>query len=169
MLKTFKNILFILIFSLICYSCTTSQYVYEYDDYSYEVKSSVSFDVIITYGTPYYYNGSILYYLYNDIYYYPYWYNNYWYVRAYARPYNHLRPRPHFRPSHNDYRFRPGTYRGYGVPNGHHNHYTPNRPHNKRPNINNRPHNVPYNNGHHSRSNINNRPHNHSHGLGGRR
>ena len=74
MLKTIKKILLILIIPLIMYSCTTSQYVYEYDDYSYEVKSSVSFDVIITYGTPYYYNGSILYYLYNDIYYYPYWY-----------------------------------------------------------------------------------------------
>ena len=110
------------------------------------VRSNVSFDVIIQYGTPYYRDGALLYYLYRDIYYYPFYYNNYWYVRAYRRPFTHFDHRPYFRPHRYDYRFSPGSYRGFYRPNNPNSHYrpiTPNRgnndryhrPHGSRPTI----------------------------------
>lgn len=163
-------------------SCETTTYATAqtdiYDDYEqYEVRSTVGFDVIIRYGTPYFYRGDILYYFYDGIYYYPYWYNDYWYVKAYTRPFNHLRYKPYFRPSYRDYRFRPGIYRGYNRP-----HY---KPHNHRPNnhihkpYSSRPNNgIHGNNGHMNRppnnGNMNHQPHHRpnggSHGhFGGRR
>lgn len=69
------------------------------------------------YGTPYYYNGSILYYVYKDLYYYPFYYNNHWYVRTYSMSFNHLRYRPYFRPHRYDYRFVPGFHKGFDRPN----------------------------------------------------
>lgn len=137
-------------------SCETYTYATTQDDIYVEadvdvVRSNVSFDVIIRYGTPYYMDGVILYYLYKDIYYYPFYYNNYWYVRAYRRPFTHFDRRPYFRPHRYDYRFSPGQYRGFdrhGVT--HHRHPNINRfnrrpdvqprqprPDNRRPNINN--------------------------------
>lgn len=103
-------------------SCGVYDYATTQDDIYVEsevdiVRSNVSFDVIIQYGTPYYHNGSILYYVYNDLYYYPFYYNNYWYVRAYRRPFIHLDRRPYFRPHRYDYRFKPGHYRGFDRPN----------------------------------------------------
>lgn len=88
-------------------------YVEAYEDI---VRSNVDFNIIIQNGTPYYYNGSVLYYTYNGLYYYPYYYNNYWYVRAYRKPFVHLNHKPYFRPHRYDYRFTPGTYRGYNRP-----------------------------------------------------
>ena len=102
------------------------------------VRSNISFDVILRYGTPYYRDGVLLYYVYRDIYYYPFFYDNYWYVRAYRRPFIHFDHRPYFRPHKYDYRFSPGHYRGFD------------RPHN--PNIG-RPHGRPHN------SNIDRPPH----------
>ena len=81
------------------------------------VRSNVDFNVVMYYGTPYYYNGSILYYTYKDLYYYPFYYNNYWYVRTYRVPFNHLRYRPYFRPHRYDYRFVPGFHKGFDRPN----------------------------------------------------
>lgn len=96
------------------------------------VRSDVDFNIVVRYGTPYYYNGSILYYIYRDLYYYPFYYNNYWYVRAYSRPFNHLRYRPYFRPHRYDYRFAPGSYRGFNRPNvDRHN----NKFHNRKPDV----------------------------------
>ena len=131
-------------------SCDVYTYATTQDDIYVEtdadvVRSNVSFDVIIQYGIPYYRNGTLLYYLYNDIYYYPFYYNNYWYVRAYRRPFTHFDTRPYFRPHRYDYRFSPGHYKGYDRPrnsNVHHNYInprpnptTPNRhPNNVRPN-----------------------------------
>lgn len=154
-----------MIFSL--NSCETYTYATTQDDIYVEadvdvVRSNVSFDVIIRYGVPYYMDGVILYYLYKDIYYYPFYYNNYWYVRAYRRPFTHFDNRPYFRPHRYDYRFSPGQYRGFDR-NGVTYHRHPNinrsnrrpdvqprqpRPYNRRPNVNNnRPNNrvVPQN------------------------
>ena len=127
-----------MIFSL--NSCVVSGYATTQDDIYTEtevdvVRSNVSFDVIIQYGTPYYRDGALLYYLYRDIYYYPFYYNNYWYVRAYRRPFTHFDHRPYFRPHRYDYRFSPGSYRGFYRPNNPNSHYrpiTPNRGHNDR-------------------------------------
>lgn len=103
-------------------SCETYTYATTQDDIYVEaevdvVRSNVSFDVIIQYGTPFYRDGVLLYYLYRDIYYYPFYYNNYWYVRAYRRPFTHFNTRPYFRPHRYDYRFSPGHYRGFDRPN----------------------------------------------------
>ena len=121
-------------------SCVVSSYATTQDDIYTEteadvVRSNVSFDVIIQYGTPYYRDGMLLYYLYRDIYYYPFYYSNYWYVRAYRRPFTHFDHRPYFRPHRYDYRFSPGSYRGFYRPNNPNSHYrpiTPNRGHNDR-------------------------------------
>lgn len=105
-------------------SCETYTYATTQDDIYVEtevdvVRSNVSFDVIIQYGTPFYRDDVLLYYLYRDIYYYPFYYNNYWYVRAYRRPFIHFDTRPYFRPHRYDYRFSPGHYRGFDRPNRH--------------------------------------------------
>jgi hypothetical protein len=107
-------------------SCETYTYATTQDDIYTEteidiVRSNVSFDVIIQYGTPYYKDGSLLYYLYRDIYYYPFYYNNCWYVRAYRRPFTHFDRRPYFRPHRYDYRLRPRYYRGFNRFDRYHN------------------------------------------------
>ena len=125
----------LMIFSL--NSCETYTYATTQDDIHVEtdvdiVQSNIGFDIIVKYGTPYYYNGSILYYLYEGLYYYPYWYENYWYVRAYRHPFKYYSYKPYFRPHRYDYRFKPGIYKGYNRPYYmHHNHQMrPTRPNN---------------------------------------
>ena len=63
-------------------SCDTYTYATTQDDIYVEtevdvVRSNVSFDVIIQYGTPYYRDNVLLYYLYRDIYYYPFFFFSY--------------------------------------------------------------------------------------------
>lgn len=133
-----------IIFSL--NSCVVSSYATTQDDIYTEtevdvVRSNVSFDMIIQYGTPYYRDGALLYYLYRDIYYYPFYYNNYWYVRAYRRPFTHFDHRPYFRPHRYDYRFSPGSYRGFHRPNNPNSHYRPITPNRGNNGIYHRPHN----------------------------
>ena len=106
------------------------------------VRSNISFDVILRYGTPYYRDGALLYYVYRDIYYYPFFYDNYWYVRAYRRPFIYFDHRPYFRPHKYDYRFSPGHYRGFDRPT-HRPHIRPTNPNIGRPN--GRPHVRPTN------------------------
>lgn len=107
-----------MMFSLLT-SCSTPISASVQDDMyieSYEnvvVRSDVDFSIVIRYGTPYYFNGSLLYYLYNGLYYYPYFYDNYWYVRAYRKPFYYI---PNFRPHRYDYRFSPGVHKGYNRP-----------------------------------------------------
>lgn len=132
-----------MIFSL--NSCVVSSYATTQDDIYTEtevdvVRSNVSFDIIIQYGTPYYRDGALLYYLYRDIYYYPFYYNNYWYVRAYRRPFTHFDHRPYFRPHRYDYRFSPGSYRGFYRPNNPNSHYRPITPNRGNNGIYHRPH-----------------------------
>ena len=54
--------------------------------------------VIVRYGTPYYYGGSLSYYYYNGMYYYP--YNGYYYPYNKPLPPRPGRPQPPFRPDH---------------------------------------------------------------------
>ena len=115
-MKTIKRFLFgllICVSTLSLYSCDVLMYATTQDDIYVEtsvdvVRSTISYDVIIRYGKPYYYGESILYYVYNDLYYYPYYYNNYWYLRAYRKPFDHLDRVPYFRPHKYDYRFDRG-------------------------------------------------------------
>lgn len=183
--KIFLTLTILLTLTFCISSCETTTYVTSDDTYiddsQYEVRSNIGFDIIIRYGTPYYYRGNILYYLYDGLYYYPYWYNDYWYIKVYSKPINHFR----FRPNPYDYRFRPGVYRGYGRP-----HYRPNyhmnRPHSPRPhnghmnrppqhrphngNVNRPPHNRPNSGNHGNMSRPQqNHPHNSSPRMGGRR
>lgn len=62
----------------------------------------IDVSLIITYGTPYYFEGSILYYLYEGWYYYPYLYNNYYYYYRYTRPLPPPRPGHRFIPKYDD-------------------------------------------------------------------
>lgn len=98
-------------------SVPSTEQVIEYD-YVYDTTTDIS--VIITYGKPAYYNGSLLYYYYKGWYYYPYYYGNNWYFRPYSRPYRrgHI---PYFdMPRRHDRRIDVGKY-GFSKPNGRHN------------------------------------------------
>lgn len=148
-----KNLIYLLVaalFSLSAVSCGT--YAYSQEVYDNEVVvSNDNVSIIITQGTPVYYEGHLHYYIYNNLYWYPFWYENYWYFR----PYRTIYPWGydfHFRPHHSDYRFRPGHHgfrrpdhsRGhYGLPReGHtydnHNGRRPNAKDGRRPNSDNR-------------------------------
>lgn len=124
-------------------SCGVYTYATTQDDIYVEtdddiVHSNVAFDVIIQYGTPYYRDGVLLYYLYKDIYYYSFYYNKYWYVRAYRRPFTHFDIRPYFRPHRYDYRFSPGHYRGFDRPRNPNVQYRSIAPHHQNRGFNNR-------------------------------
>ena len=109
-----KKLLFTLILSVVMISiqsCTTTcAAVYDQYDEEYVISDNADVNIIITCGTPYYYEGKLWYYLYNGLYYYPFHYNGYWYFRPYATLYSwdqyHYNYR-HFTPNYRDYRFRP--------------------------------------------------------------
>lgn len=150
-------------------SCSTYVSAGElYDNEVYVEDDNVT--VIIKCGTPVYYEGHLHYYIYNGLYWYPFWYENHWYFRSYTRIY------PwgydfHFRPCRSDYRFRPGHHgfhrpdhsRGhYGLPREGHVYRNDNA---RRPNGNNGIHNGHINPNNHN-SNV---PHwNHNNGNGNR-
>ena len=80
------------------------------------VYDGVSVDVVIGYGTPIYNaEGLLMYYIYRDLYYYPYIYNNRYYFHRYYRPL----PPNRYRPVPRDF------YRHYQPHHGHRGHYTP--------------------------------------------
>lgn len=62
---------------------TTEKVAYEYE------YPEMSMSVIIQHGTPFYYNNVLEYYLYNNIYYYPYCVGHTWYFRPMHKPYAH--------------------------------------------------------------------------------
>lgn len=84
-------------------------------------------DVVIRYGTPYYYNGTIVYYIYDGYYYYPHYNGTRWYYYKDTRPVRHHRHgwvnpgtrrphKPHGNPPHD----RPGTVKpNHGGHGGH--------------------------------------------------
>ena len=87
-------------------SCVTTAYA--------QVDDETEVAVVISNGTPYYdADGLLMYYIYRNMYYYPYYYNNAWYFRHYARP---LPPR-HYRPVPRDfYHHRPLPPRHHHTP-----------------------------------------------------
>lgn len=147
-MKKFKSILIAFVLSLTMLSFTGCETVYAatYDDVYTDPEISVS--VITTYGTPIYVDGVISYYIYRNLYYYPFYYDNVLYYRSFYRP---LPPRHHYhfgrphrgdighhghRPGHHEHRpghhgyenhhgHRPGSDHGHGVRPGDHG----NRPH----------------------------------------
>lgn len=130
-----KKLLFALILSVAAMislqSCTTTYAAaYEPYDEEYVISDNADVNIIITYGTPYYYEGQLWYYLYNGLYYYPFYYNGYWYFRPYATLYSwdwYYYHYHHFTPHYHDYRFRPHHHdwnrphhRPHGGPGGVH-------------------------------------------------
>ena len=134
-----KKIISIILGLVMCISltsCVTTAYAQTDDD--------VDVNVVVTYGTPYYdANGLLLYYIFRDLYYYPYYYGNRWYFRHYVKPlpprtyravprdfYNHRPHVTHHKPSMNGNRgignhrpsrgnMRPSTPRSSTRPSGH--------------------------------------------------
>ena len=87
-----KNFLFIasvILTSICCASCIAPAYMET-------TVSDEESDLVIHYGTPYYYNGTVAYYMYNGGYFYPYSYNNMQRLHRYSRP---LSPRKSYRHS----------------------------------------------------------------------
>lgn len=78
-------------------SCVSPAYAQGevYDD-------NVDVSVVVRYGTPYYYNGYLLYYMYDRFYYYPYVRNNRYYYYRYSRPLPHPRGVRHFEPAYHN-------------------------------------------------------------------
>ena len=152
-MKTLK--LFILaIITSICFSLTScSTYTYAQPVAAVEIEpSEVTYTTVITYGVPYYIDGIVSYYKYRDLFYYPYYWHNHWYVHPYTciqprgfvhRPHhgfvpdNRWRQPSHFKHNHNprhygsDMYYRPHT-RPNVKPNGNRPSITHNR-HNTRP------------------------------------
>jgi len=100
-----KKFLFGLVFGLgvifSMSSCVTP--AYSQDVVITESDGNVDISYVIRYGTPYYFEGSLLYYLYDGWYYYPYYLNNRWYYYRYDRPFAtyrgyRFRPQPGHRP-----------------------------------------------------------------------
>lgn len=126
-----KNLIFTILFSLssifMLTSCETTTYVTTQDDIYYgevsdaQVIINSNFDVMVVVrnGIPYYHNGELLYYLYKNLYYYPFYYGNHWYMRAYRRPFNHITYKPYFRPNKYDHKFRHGYVNGFNRPPRH--------------------------------------------------
>lgn len=88
-------------------SCVTSVYAQDDEMYTYEkpvVRTNVDIEIVIRNGTPFIVDGLVQYYLYNNLYYYPYYHNNYFYYRVYARPL--IRYPRHWRPVPRGYWFR---------------------------------------------------------------
>ena len=118
-MKKIISIIFALVTMFTVQSCVGT-YAAAQDDIYYSDNEYLSTDinVIIRYGTPYYYDGYLSYYFYNGWYYYPYFYNDY----SYFRPYRHaFRPgyRPHIYHRRGDIMLREHRY-GFSKPHNHH-------------------------------------------------
>ena len=142
-----KKIIGILVALMMCFtltSCvTTAQAQVDgvYDD--------VDVSVIVTYGTPYYNaEGLLMYYIYRDLYYYPYIHNNRYYFHRYHRPLPPHRIGIHKPIPRDFYHHQPKPYRPHiSQPNRgiHHNH---------RPNVQPRSHHNIGGGNHHRSMNV---------------
>lgn len=107
MKKKLFTILFMMLSLFTLTSCVTTV---EAQDgvYTTSVINVDDIEMAITYGTPYIINDVVQYYLYNNLYYYPFYTNGNWYYRVYTRP---LIRYPHYwRPVPRSYWFRNGRY-----------------------------------------------------------
>ena len=75
-------------------SCVTSAYAEDV------IITGDDISVVVRMGTPYYFEGALLYYLYNGRYYYPHYNNGRWYYYRYSRPLPPPRHGGHFTPNH---------------------------------------------------------------------
>ena len=118
--------LVILIFTMMLslFSVTSCVTTVEAQDevYTSIVISADDIEMAITYGTPYMLNGSVLYYIYNNLYYYPFYTGGYYYYRVYSRPL--VRYPSYWRPLPRNHWFRDGRYHNRFV------RHKPDRPHN---------------------------------------
>lgn len=109
-MRNFLLLLTILLSTVVLSSCSVSSYTtYSTDDYYVEDRG-ISYNIVVTYGTPFYFNNVLSYYWYDGIYYYPYRYNSI----EYLKPFRTVRPRGFvFVPGRYhvpDYRFRHHSY-----------------------------------------------------------
>lgn len=158
-MKKFKLFLIGLCSLIFTSSCETYGQIY-YEDYD-----GINYSTIITYGTPYYYGDVIGYYYYRGLFYYPYLWNNIWYLRPYRTPHPYgwrFVPDSHWRPARrlgDHHRIHPNNY-GPGHHDGGRGHRIGNTPNHNTPRgggVGNRPDN--------GRSNSNvGQPHTNTHG-----
>lgn len=106
-MKKYLSILLIGLMCMLCTSCVTSTYA-ETGIGDEDVQ------VVIRYGTPYYYGNTLAYYTYNGYYFYPYRYHNAWRFHRYSRPYYRRPPIPH----HNNWHRHFGNYSQHPRSNG---------------------------------------------------
>lgn len=116
-----------------------------------DMYDNVDISLVVTYGTPYYNaDGLLLYYIYRDMFYYPYYYNHRYYLHRYSRP---LPPSRlgRYKPVPRDFHVRNRPHVNHVTPPNkttqHVDAHKPNVNNRPTPNINNRP--MP---------NVNNRP-----------
>ena len=129
-MKKIIGILTALIMCITLNSCAvTTQADDMYDD--------VDISLIITYGTPYYdTEGLLLYYIYRDMFYYPYYYHNRYYFHRYSRPLPTHVYRERYRPVPRDaFRHHSPNVRHSNHPPKPHRDARPNRNHQPRPNV----------------------------------
>lgn len=90
-MKKYLSNLLMGLMCMLCTSCVTSTY-------AETTVGDEDVQIVIRYGTPYYYGNSLAYYIYDGYYFYPYRYNNTWRFHRYSRP---LPPPRHYyrRPS----------------------------------------------------------------------
>lgn len=127
-----KKFILSFIFGIVVLSTTTSciTEAYAQDVVVSDENGNANISLVIRYGTPYYFEGSILYYIYNGWYYYPYLHNNYYYYYRYSHPLPPPRHGHRFMPGYNDrpyYRFHRNHHpRPHGNVSGGHHHPRPN-------------------------------------------
>lgn len=107
-----KKIISILAALMMCFTLTSCvTYAQAQVDDMYD--DNVDISVVVSYGTPYYNTeGLLLYYIYRDMYYYPYYYHNRYYLHRYSRPLPPSR-RMAYKPVPRDF------YRDHRPPQGH--------------------------------------------------
>ena len=119
-----KKIFSILIAMTLCFimsSCVTEVQA-QVDDVYYN--DDIDINLVITYGTPFYNaEGLIIYYVYRDMYYYPYYYHNRYYFHRYRSPLPRHRmgiykpvPRDFYRHHHHHRHFTPRNGGGHTRP-----------------------------------------------------
>lgn len=113
-MRKFILLLSVLLSTVVLSSCSVSTYAaYSTDDYYVEDRD-ITYNIIVTYGTPFYFNNILSYYFYDGVYYYPYRYNSV----EYLKPFRTVRPC--------GFVFVPGRYH---VPDYRFRHHSYNRPH----------------------------------------
>ena len=112
-MKKFVLILFSCILSLCLTSCMTEAYgqTVLYDD---------GVELVVRYGTPYYYGSTIAYYYYNGYYFYPYRYGNGWRFHRYSSPLYSSRPISRYRMERPHRHHDVGRYSGSNMNRHHH-------------------------------------------------